>query len=396
MTDKQNNQSLVVAQPAQQLDQFGDRKKSMREFVKSQIKEEIDYGVIPGTKKKTLLQPGAEKLANLYTLIPVFELTKEIEDWEKGFFYYRYLCKLSYNVPLTREGENGNLEVYDAKTVPAGEAERSCNSREKKYLYTTVAERFATDAQKETYVSKFTRQERGYTNTYLKVKNSPEEAADNANTVQSMAQKRALVAAVRTATMASDIFLEEVSDVEPGATNQEKDYTRVNQIKKLHAVAHPRGFNEERLHTAIDALYHVDSITKLTGQQIADLTEKLQISYDVVGENNYPKRISGKPNGLVKPEKSKETVEPADLSPTKISDVNKPKEEEDIVEAAEEIFGSNPEDGRMCAQCHEKPAKENGFCSTECQDKYYPPKKDLTFTQRQQKLVGGAKGGATT
>lgn len=305
------NQSLVIVQPAQQLDQFDDRKKSMRKLVKTQMKEGIDFGVIPGTQKKTLLQPGAEKLANLYSLIPTFELTKEIEDFDKGFFYYRYLCKLSYNVPLTKEGAKGNLEVYDAKTVPAGEAERSCNSREKKYLYNTVPERFATDEQKKNVISRFTKQERGYTNTYLKVKNTPEESADDTNTIQSMAQKRALVAAVRTATMASDIFLEEVSDAEPGATNQEEDFTRVNQIKKLHAVARPRGFDEEKLHTTIEALYKKDSITKLTGQQIDDLTEKLQMTYEVVGEGEAPQRINGKPNGIV--EKAEEAVSDKDL-----------------------------------------------------------------------------------
>lgn len=298
MSDNTNeNKNLMIVQPAQQLDQFGDRKKSMRKLVKTQMKEGVDYGVIPGTNKKTLLQPGAEKLANLYALIPKFELTKEIEDWEKGFFYYRYLCKLSYNVPLTRGGENGNLEVYDAKTVPAGEAERSCNSREKKYLYNTVPERFATDEQKKNAISRFTKQERGYTNTYLKVKNSPEESADDANTIQSMAQKRALVASVRTATMASDIFLEEISDADPAPTTKAEDPTRVNQIKKLHAVARPRGFDEEKLHTAIAKLYQVESITEMTGGQIDELTEKLQEAFEVVGEGNPPKRINGETNG---------------------------------------------------------------------------------------------------
>lgn len=284
-----DNQSLVIAQPAQQLDQFGDRKKSMRKLVKTQMKEGIDYGVIPGTNKKTLLQPGAEKLANLYTLIPTFELTKEIEDWKKGFFYYRYLCKLSYNVPLTKEGGNGNLEVYDAKTVPAGEAERSCNSREKKYLYINVPERFATADQKANAISQFTRKEKGYTNIYLRIKKTPEESADDANTIQSMAQKRALVAAVRTATMASDIFLEEVSDADPAPTTKEEDLVRVNQIKKLHAVARPRGFDNGKLHETIEALYQKDSITKLTGQQIYELTEKL-MEYEIVGNGDPPER----------------------------------------------------------------------------------------------------------
>lgn len=298
MTENKQEQNLAIVQPAQELDQFGSEKKDIRRLVKSQMKEGIDFGVIPGTNKKTLLQPGAEKLAKFFGLVPTFELTKDIEDWDKGFFYYRYLCKLSRNIPLTRMSADGQLEIYDAKTVPAGEAERSCNSREKKYLYTTVPERFATAAQKENAISRFTKQERGYTNTYLKVKNSPEESADDANTIQSMAQKRALVAAVRTATMASDIFLEEVSDAEPTPTTKAQDPARVNQIKKLHAVARPRGFDEVKLHTAIAKLYQVESITELTGAQIDELTEKLQEAFEVVGEGSPPKRIDGKGNGV--------------------------------------------------------------------------------------------------
>ena len=34
--------------------------KVMVAFVKAQMKRDIDYGVIPGTKKPTLLKPGAE------------------------------------------------------------------------------------------------------------------------------------------------------------------------------------------------------------------------------------------------------------------------------------------------------------------------------------------------
>jgi hypothetical protein len=33
----------------------------MLAFVKAQMVEDIDYGVIPGTKKPTLLKPGSEK-----------------------------------------------------------------------------------------------------------------------------------------------------------------------------------------------------------------------------------------------------------------------------------------------------------------------------------------------
>ncbi len=35
-------------------------------FVKAQMQKDVDYGVIPGTRKPTLLKAGAEKLLRLF------------------------------------------------------------------------------------------------------------------------------------------------------------------------------------------------------------------------------------------------------------------------------------------------------------------------------------------
>jgi len=273
MTEDQKNpaeQALVVIQPAQELEQFNSERKDIRAFIKKEMKEDVDFGVIPGTKKKTLYQPGAEKLAKFFGLGPMFTLTKEIEDWEKGFFYYRYKCELRH--------------LASSKFI--GDTERSCNSKEKKYSQYTVGEKWATEDQKQRIVDRF-QNDRGYPT--LKIKKSPDESANDVNTIQAMAQKRALVACVRTATMASDFFENDISDGEVGPTNQNADPTRVNQIKKLHAVARPRGFDEDKLHKTIEALYKVTSITDLTGQQIHELTEKL-MEYDIVKNGDPPKR----------------------------------------------------------------------------------------------------------
>ena len=54
----------VEIEPAYQnaISQTANHYKVMVAFVKAQMQKEIDYGVIPGTKKPTLLKPGAEKL----------------------------------------------------------------------------------------------------------------------------------------------------------------------------------------------------------------------------------------------------------------------------------------------------------------------------------------------
>ncbi len=53
-----------------------------------------DYGVIPGTKKKTLLKSGAEKLCEIYGLADEYEVLSKVEDWQSGLFDYTLTCRL--------------------------------------------------------------------------------------------------------------------------------------------------------------------------------------------------------------------------------------------------------------------------------------------------------------
>ena len=75
--------------------------QTMVAFVAAQMKKGVDYGVIPGTKKPTLLKPGAENLCRLFSLRPSYELI--------------------YRCTLVRQGEM------------VGQGDGSCNSKEKKY-----------------------------------------------------------------------------------------------------------------------------------------------------------------------------------------------------------------------------------------------------------------------
>lgn len=44
------------------------QRNSLTKFIKSQLKEDIDYGIIPGTKKKSLLKPGMQKILGIMGL----------------------------------------------------------------------------------------------------------------------------------------------------------------------------------------------------------------------------------------------------------------------------------------------------------------------------------------
>ncbi len=109
--------------PAMSIELAVERYNTITEFVSRVLRRDVDYGMIPGTEKFTLLKPGAEKLTTFFGLSTRFQVIERIEDWTganhdgEPFFYYLYRCQLY----------RGDLLV--------AEADASCNSRETKYRY---------------------------------------------------------------------------------------------------------------------------------------------------------------------------------------------------------------------------------------------------------------------
>jgi len=180
---------ITVAQRNQEIEQY-----------RKQMVEGEDYGVIPGTDKPTLFQPGADTLCNaagLWGTDP--EFVEKVEDWQTGFFYY--LVKLYVR-------DDDGRRWYGVG---------SCNSKERKYaaqswvpLYTLDAEeRQRAEAEEwpqDTRVSK-----RGNSIIWVQPPNAP--AYDLVNTIQKMAQKRALIAATLIAVNASEFFTQDMEDL---------------------------------------------------------------------------------------------------------------------------------------------------------------------------------------
>lgn len=195
------SEKVLEIQPQQQLD-YGiqglrERYRMLVQAARQILRPGVDYGVIPGTgNKPVLLKPGAEKLAALFGLRPKFKLVDKVEDWEGGFFYYRYKCRL-----LDRHGNH------------VADAEGSANSREKRYRWRYISEGQATDEVKARAVRVEERADRrGQKYRVLVVEN--DEPWDLVNTLQKMAQKRAFVSAVLLATGASEFFTQDLEDLE--------------------------------------------------------------------------------------------------------------------------------------------------------------------------------------
>lgn len=210
--------------------------------------EGVHYGTIPGTSKPTLYKPGAEYLASAHKLYNSFTPLTVIEDWEHGFFVYRYECKLIHR-------ETG--EVW-------GVGNGSCNSMESKYRWRWVSEDqlptgidthqlerkdgrktlsefgFAIDKaeiggqygktaehwqmfqdaiangtaksimKKTSKGTEYAAYEITVGATSYRIPNN--EPYDLVNTIDKMAQKRALIAATLIATNASEFFTQDLED----------------------------------------------------------------------------------------------------------------------------------------------------------------------------------------
>ncbi len=171
------------------------RYNAVVEFTQRVMKKDKDYGVIPGTgDKPTLLKPGAEKLCSLFGFAPQFELIASIEDFDKGLFYFKYRCSL----------------FRDGRLMGTGIG--SCNSREKKYRYRNLTEKQASADDKARAVR--VEEKSGKYGKYKVWVVENTEPFDLVNTLDKMAQKRALIAATLIAANASEFFTQDVEDMD--------------------------------------------------------------------------------------------------------------------------------------------------------------------------------------
>jgi len=201
------------------------RYNAVVDFTRKVMKSGKDYGVVPGTgNKPTLLKPGAEKLCSLFGMVPDFDLIDCIKDFDGGLFYFQYRCDLY---------RNGNK---------VGSGLGSCNSREKKYRYRNVTEKQATEDDKARAIRVEERSgQYGKYRVYV-VENL--EPFDLVNTVDKMAQKRALIAATLIAANASEFFTQDIEDIDivDGEYHEQEPAPPPAQPKAQPASAHePHG-----------------------------------------------------------------------------------------------------------------------------------------------------------
>lgn len=214
----------------------------VKEAVSKVLKEGIDadYAMVPGTKKKALLKPGAEKIMKLFGLgVRLIPAEKEMDRYE-NFAMFSYVA-----------------EVYHLRSgIAVATCEGTCNSWEKKY------------------------KERAIYKNKVQVGTEPTPVCDILNTLKKMAQKRAMVGAVILATGASDYFTQDEEEIEANGPVK-KPATRTDSSK----------FNTEG--GAKDLSQYVVPIGKFKGQKLSEIDSKELSNYMTYVSSNNPK-IEGK------------------------------------------------------------------------------------------------------
>ena len=270
--------------PALSIELAVERYSAVTEFVSRVLRKDVDYGVIPGTEKLTLLKPGAEKLTTFFGLSTRFQLLERIEDWTgeshggEPFFYYLYRSQL----------HRGDLLV--------AEADGSCNSRETKYRWREA--RRVCPACSQAAIIKG-REEYGggwlcfkkqggcgakYRDGDAGIESQPTgrvpnpDIADQVNTIQKMAQKRSLIASVLIAVNASEFFTQDVEDFREVAPTPQAPSGVEAEIR---ALCRELGKTEEQLGGWIRKKFGAERVEQLTE---ADRREVLALLHGMLAK----------------------------------------------------------------------------------------------------------------
>ena len=187
-----------------------------------ELKREVDFDVIPGTKSPSLLKPGAEKIVSVYGLLVHYAIESRIEelnaietkDGFKPLFFYNVRCDLI---------------------------------------------KIANDGTEYLFASGF-----GSANTSEK-RNGWNSPFDSANSTLKMAQKRALVQAALSVSGLSALFSQ---DIENGTITQK-------QGKLIFATAADAGYSAKKIKEKLAEWGYAD-IKAINQNELDDVLNKIK------------------------------------------------------------------------------------------------------------------------
>jgi len=210
------NKQIMVIEPGsiQSVNAVKAQLDAVNNLYKTVMQKNLHFGVIPGTgNKDTLLKPGAEKILIMFQLVAKID-SENIIDIPGGHRECRHIIGVYHKQSLTLWGQGTG----------------SCSTMESKYRYRN-AKLVCPECKQEAIIKgkeefgggwicwkkqggcgqKFSTGFSDITNQNVGKVENP-DLADQYNTVQKMSYKRALVAAVISATGISDIFNQDLEE----------------------------------------------------------------------------------------------------------------------------------------------------------------------------------------
>lgn len=249
----------------------------IQEVMKSVMKKDVHYGVVPGCgMKPTLLKPGAEKI------MATFKLSADpvIDDLSNSdCVKYRITVKLN---------------TFAGVFVGSGIGE--CSSDEEKFKWRKAIGKEFDETPEDRRRSKWANGKEG-PYQLSQVRTNP---ADLANTVLKMAKKRALVDAVLTATAASDIFNQDIEELpeelrqeeaapvgkpavempqekKPDPKTSSASVISEPQAKRLYAISKGSGYSDEDVKAYLSKNYGIDSSKAIAREHYEDIVSYFQV-----------------------------------------------------------------------------------------------------------------------
>lgn len=204
---------------------------------KMALARDVDFGVVPGTKKPSLYKSGAEKIVMAYQLMTRYSVESKIEQFDakgNGFFYYLVKCSLYKG--FTNPQTGAYQEVEFANGYASG------NTMEKR--------------------------------------NGSNSAFNAANSTLKMAEKRALVQAALAVSGLSAMFVQDMEDetsIKASDMLNQAPASRINskQRQRMFDVAAQSGMMMEEFKRWLSAEGYPKT-TEITVEQFEGILEKLK------------------------------------------------------------------------------------------------------------------------
>jgi hypothetical protein len=179
---------------------MAERINKMHQLMKTVMKHDVHYGVIPGCAKPSLFLPGAQVIKLAFKLGTKYSVEDLSLPGEKTF--------------------RVTAEVYDQLSgTVLGYGVGECSSSEEKYAWRKAVcdEEFDATLEENKRI-KYGKAKGGGHYTEKQIRTNP---ADIANTILKMATKRADIHGTINATAASEVFTQDVEDLPEGMAQHE-------------------------------------------------------------------------------------------------------------------------------------------------------------------------------